>query len=318
MAIDIKQSVSLAPYTWYKIGGPAEFFVSIKSDHEYQEALEFASEKQIQTTILSEGSNVLVSDKGIQGLVINPLNKDISVDSNIISAGSGASLKDVLEASLDHGLTGLEWAGGLPGSFGAAIRGNVGAYGGEIADCVNSVVMYTFEVSEWKRIELTADKMKFSYRSSLAKLNGNIVISATLKLNQPEATDVESARDEMLSHIQSRAERHPLEYPNCGSVFKNIHDPQTVDKILKIVPELKNSVASKWHGKIPAAALIQHAGLQGYKQGGAQISDKHAAFIVNIENSKSSDVKKIIEHVQSELKNKYNIELEPEVQFLGF
>jgi len=305
----LKKDIVLAKYTTYRIGGPADYFLAIKNQADIEEALKFADENSLSVFILAGGSNILFSDGGFRGLIIKIENQELKIQNNTINAGAGATMVELVNAAVEVGLAGLEWAGGLPGTLGGAIRGNAGCFGGEIKDVLEQVSAIT------RSGELKYYSNKdccFSYRDSVFKRNDEIIFSAVLSLC---SGNPEKLREEVFEHIGYRQKRQPLEFPNCGSIFKNCS--------LDIVPKL---VQEKFSGKIkkdpfpilPTAVLIDAAGLKGFSAGGAKISEKHPNFIINDNNATASDIIEIIGRVKEKVKAEFNVDLAEEIEFIGF
>lgn len=300
----IKKNVLMSEYTTFKIGGPAEYFLVAKNREEVITAINIAKKYGLPIFILGGGSNLLVSDKGVKGLVIKINHNEIEyVKEGMIKAGAGVELKKLVNFSIKKSLAGLEWAGGLPGTFGGAIRGNAGAFGGETKDSILEV-----EVLD-KNLTLRTfshKQSKFSYRSSIFKERGWTIISATIQLKKGDRKSLQKIAN---SRISYRKERHPMEYPNAGSIFKNVD-------LKKFSPKLKNSllhiVKKDPFPVVPTAYLISEAGLRGIKIGKAQISEKHPNFMVNLGGAKQKDVLKLIDLVKKKIEQKYKIDLETE------
>ena len=284
---NIKQNEPLSNYTYTKTGGPAEVLIFPSSIEEVTEMMNWIKKEECQLTILGNASNLIVKDGGIRGITIIMTEiKDIETEGDRISAGAGAAIIDVSQEALSHHLTGLEFACGIPGSIGGAIYMNAGAYGGEVKDCVESVQVLT-RTGDVKT--LSNKEMNFSYRHSYLMDKDDIVLSVTFKLDKGDYNEIKEKMDE-LTYL--RTSKQPLEYPSCGSVFKR--------------PE------GYFTGK-----LIQDAGLQGLIHGGAQVSEKHAGFIVNINNATATDYQELIKHIQDEIYRIYKVKLEREVRIIG-
>jgi UDP-N-acetylmuramate dehydrogenase len=244
-----------------------------------------------------------------------------NVDSRHIQQGgdtltvfAGEILDNFLVYSLQQNLTGLEWAGGLPGTVGAGIRGNVGCFGGEIKDSLIEA-----EVAELKKGNITIKTLSnadlnFSYRTSTVKLDRNlIVLSGKFRLTPG---DIERAKETYLGNIAYRKNRHPLEKPNCGSVFKNINKPDEVEKVLSVWPDVRESVENKWHGKVAMGYITHRLGLAAKRVGDAQLSEKHGNFILNLGNATSHDVLTIIREIQSKVSEAFGFTPEVEVEIV--
>lgn len=285
--IKILAAEPLAKYTNTKTGGPAECLAFPKNVAEIKSLLVFAKENQVAVTIIGNASNLIVKEGGILGLVIilTDMN-EIKVEGNFILAQAGASLIKTTQVAYQAGLTGLEFAAGIPGSIGGAIFMNAGAYDGEIKDVVKSVEVITRD-GQLKTYQ--NNELHFAYRHSRLQEEDDIVLQATFSLR---AGDRYAIRNRMEELNFLRASKQPLEYPSCGSVFKR--------------------PVGHFTGK-----LICDAGLQGYQSGGAQVSKKHAGFIVNVDHATASDYLDVIHHIQAEIKAKFDVDLETEVRIIG-
>lgn len=305
----LEQNVPLKNYVTFNIGGPAEYFLLAFSKDEAVHAIRVGKQLDIPMFVFGGGSNLLVPDEGIKGLVVKIKNIDTSfpVDGTNITADGGADLGNVVAFSLEKSLKGLEWAGGLPGTLGGAVRGNAGAFGGEIKDTVVSVEAL---VDNLQLKTFTNAECQFSYRSSIFKQKNWIILSVTLKLQKGDAQDLKNIAN---SRVAYRNEKHPLEYPSAGSVFKNVD-------VKKIPQEFMNEFADKVKQDpfpiVPAAWFIIGAGLKGKQIGQAQISVKHSNYIINLGGASAKNVRELIAFVQDAVKKKYGIELEPEVQIM--
>lgn len=257
----IQKNISLAQYTTFKIGGPAKYFVVVENNDDLVKAVEFAKSKKLPFFILGGGSNILVSDKGFNGLVILTNNKQVKVDNNVIKADAGVKLSDLVKISIDNNLTGLEWAIGIPGTIGGAVKVNASAFGSNISELVKDI-----------------------------KKKDNIIISVELEMKKGNKKESQKI---IKKYSEYRKEGQPLEYPSAGCIFRNILNQG-------------------------AGRLIDQAGLKGTKIGDAMISEKHANFIINLNNAKSKDVKDLIKLIKKTVKEKFDIELEEEIQYLGF
>lgn len=312
----IQENVTLKNYSNYKIGGPARYFLKVDNVDELRDELRRFRKMipNVKMLILGAGTNILFDDRGFSGLVIYLQNSYIKkIENNIIEVGASTLMNELLDYTIDNSLSGLEWAGGLPGTFGGAIFGNAGAFSGEIKDSiinVTSINLDTFDITT-----RSCKDCQFSYRNSIFKKNlfqKEIIISACIKLTTVNQIRI---KESILEKIEYRKFKQPLEFPNIGSTFKNVD----VKKILA-------TVLKKYHDKIktdpfpviPAAVFLSEAGLKGRTIGGAQISEKHPNFIVNINNAKADDVKQLIQIALNEVKKKFNIELEKEIIELEF
>ncbi|PMD70230.1 UDP-N-acetylmuramate dehydrogenase [Companilactobacillus nuruki] len=285
--IEFKLNEPLSKYTFTKTGGPADVLAFPKTREELVEIVDTARVNQIPITIIGNASNLIIKDGGIQGIVIIlPNFHKIEVSETKVTAEAGATIINTTIAAQKAGLTGIEFAAGIPGSVGGAVFMNAGAYGGEIKDVFESAEVL---LPDGHITTLTHDDMEFSYRHSTVQDDGGIVISATFALKRGNK---ETIQEEMDRLNELRRSKQPLEYPSCGSVFKR----------------------PKGHFTGP---LIIKAGLQGKIIGGAQVSMKHAGFIVNIKHATATDYLNLIHLIQKTVKEKFDVELHTEVRIIG-
>lgn len=276
-------------HTSFSIGGPAQYFVEPGSIHEIEEVCKLVQQEKVPSFVLGNGSNLLVSDEGIPGIVLH-LGKnfsEIKVEGDIITAQAGAILASVARTALDHSFTGFEFAAGIPGSFGGAVAMNAGAYGGEIKDVILDAQILT---PEGEVLTLSKEELDLSYRHSCIFDNNYIVLSARIQLTKGDANQIKERMNEL---AQARRDKQPLEYPSAGSTFKR--------------PE------GYFAGK-----LIQDAGLKGYTVGGCMVSEKHAGFVVNHKGATASEVRFLIHQVQKKIMDQFGVLMEPEVRMIGF
>lgn len=306
-----KKNIPLKEYTTYKIGGPARYFFIAKSRDDLTAVAQISKELKLPAFILGGGSNLLISDKGFNGLVIKIDISDIEISGSKVVAGAGAGLTKLAYSAADNGLSGLEWSAGIPGTLGGAIYGNAQAFGTKICDAVESVEAINLKTLELKN--LTKKQCQFSLKSSIFKKNKNwVAVSAVLVF---EKGDADQAKDKIKEFLEYRRTRHPIDFPSAGSTFVNPEIKIKNKKLLEKYPEL-NDYNEK--GIIPAGFMIAKSGLAGKKIGDAQISEKHANFIINLGTAKAKDVLALIKLAQSNVKKNFGINLEPEVQFVGF
>ncbi|MDO5516999.1 MAG: UDP-N-acetylmuramate dehydrogenase [Clostridium sp.] len=283
----IQLNAKMSEHIYFKVGGPVDILLMPKSIEQVKETVTICKENEIPFYIIGNGSNLLVKDGGIRGVVIKlcELNK-IKHEGNKVTAESGALLKDVSKAATDASLSGFQFACGIPGSVGGAVYMNAGAYDGEI-----SFVIESAEVLDDKQEirVLSKEELNLGYRQSVVMQKGYVVLSATFALTPGEHDTIQARVDELTTR---REDRQPLEYPSAGSTFKR--------------PE------GYFAGK-----LIEDAGLKGYTVGGACVSEKHAGFVINKSNGTAKDVLGVIHHVQEEVKRQFGVELHPEVRILG-
>lgn len=285
---NVRQNEPMKSHTTFRIGGPADYYLCPHSTKELQEVLAICREEQVPFFILGNGSNLLVSDKGYRGTVVQLWKNysDIKTEGICITAKAGALLSKIAAEALDAGLTGMEFAAGIPGTLGGAVVMNAGAYGGEMKDIIREVKV----LDRAGNIQtLSGKEMSFGYRTSIVKERGYIVLSAVLELKPGKREEIRRNMEELR---EKRVSKQPLDMPSAGSTFKR--------------PE------GHFAGK-----LIMDAGLRGFSVGGAQVSEKHCGFVVNKGNATAEDVLELIREVQEQVKKQFGVELEPEVKFLG-
>lgn len=321
---NIKENVFLANYSVFKIGGPARFFVAVKSEGELIEALLWSQKNDQPVFVLGAGSNTLISDKGFNGLVIKMDLQDINfVGSGKMAAGSGASMARVVSECIKAGLYGFEWGIGIPGTVGGSVRGNAGCFGGEMRQVLESVRVLEIPNSkpqiqnfEFKTFILSNNECKFKYRDSIFKKHPEWVItSAVLKL---KSGNPEESRKKILEYTKHRNESQDIGAKSAGCIFKNIPwDRKNIDKekVLKQFPDIPPS--GTVYG-IPVSYLIDQAGLKGKKIGKIYISPKHANYIVNEGGGTAREVLRLVALIKEKVHTKFNIILEEEIQMVGF
>ncbi len=307
--MNIQKNIPLKNYTTFRIGGPAKFFVEVKNEDELIEALKYARDNNLGFFILGGGSNLLVSDKGFDGLVIKLRVMGCRLKDNFIETGAGVPLAKIVQESAKHNLTGLEWATGIPGTIGGAARGNAGAFGSCMRDIVEDVKAISTKDLKIKTYDLKT--CEFDYRSSVFKKNNNLIIlSVVIRLKKGNKKEIQSKIVEII-------EKRSLKYPkknSAGSFFKN---PIVENKESMREFERDQGIKCR-NNKIPAGWLIDQAGLCGKKIGGAMVSEKHANFIVNTGTATAEDVIMLASYVKQQVRDKFGIELVEEVQYLGF
>ena len=283
----ILENEPMSKHTTFRIGGNADVFVSPKVS-QVADVIRLAKEYDVPVTIIGNGSNLLVGDKGIRGLVLSfgKEAEEIQVDGSCMIVSAGALLSKIAAEAAKRSLMGFEFAAGIPGTLGGAVVMNAGAYGGEIKDVLISATVLTPE-GEVK--ELSNSELDLSYRHSCIPENGYIVLEAVLEFMPGDEAEI---REKMADFKSRRVEKQPLEYPSAGSTFKR--------------PE------GYFAGK-----LIQDAELRGYTVGGAQVAEKHCGFVVNKGDATAADVLQLIEDVKKNVYDKFQVELEPEVKMIG-
>lgn len=303
-----KKNVPLAPYTTFKIGGKARYFFVAKTTKSIVQAVNAAQAAHIPFFILGGGSNLVISDKGFSGLVIHIRAQRYRMENSKLFCEAGVPMAVLVKETGRLGLSGLEWAGGLPGSVGGAIRGNAGAFGGETKDNI----LWVIAMNEKGQERLFSKKQcRFSYRSSVFKERKLVILSAAFALCKGDRRAMQSAAQD---HIAYRKTRHPLEYPNAGSVFKNC-DLKKFSRALQ--KQLQPVVKTDPFPVVPTAYLNDKAGLKGTRVHDVQVSLKHPNFLVNLGKGRAKDVVMLIAKVKKTIKKKFGVELEQEVEFVS-
>ena len=278
----------MSEHTTFEIGGPADFYVIPEDFDEVRDVIAACKDADVDYFVLGCGSDLLVSDEGYRGVIVAVADGlvGVSVEDDEICCQAGVGLREASEMACELGLSGLEFACGIPGSVGGACFMNAGAYGGCIADALKEVRVL---LPDGSVVDVPAGELDLGYRKSRIADEGWVVLSATFGLNPGDPEKIRATMDD-LTH--QREEKQPLELPSAGSTFKR--------------PE------GHFAGK-----LITDAGLKGYQSGGAAVSKKHAGFVVNVGGATAADVHAVIEHVQDEVERQFSVRLEPEVRFLG-
>ncbi len=335
-----QEKISLKNHSHYKIGGPARYFFEAKNTEDIIKALDkwrLLAPSQIRGAnlgsgvfILGAGTNVLFSDEGFGGAIIKIKNSKLEIkedapEEKIVKVDAGLPMAELVEFSLEKGFSGLEWAAGLPGTLGGAIRGNAGSFGGEMKDVVKEVISFDLSKPGGEFIKRSSLDSNFDYRSSIFKLDrkNEIIVEALLVLKKG---DKKSIREIIEKNINYRKENQPLDYPSIGSIFKNVPlaqinaDYTQIDAENIRINQRKNPrisaafpIKSDPFPVIPAAYLISEAGLKGVSHGGAMISPKHPNFIVNVLNASSDDVENLIRLAKKQVKKKFDVGLEEEI-----
>ena len=283
--IPFRENEPRAAHCTFKIGGPAQLFVQPQTEQQLCSAVALCKEQAVRYYLLGNGSNILFADEGFAGVVIDisALGSDIAVEGNMLTAGAGVRLAALCRVALEHGLSGLEFAYGIPGTVGGAVYMNAGAYGGEMKD-VLTVVRYL--TAEGEVVQASAAELDLSYRHSIFEENGGCILSAQFALQPGNAADIRAKMDELMA---KRVDKQPLDKPSAGSTFKR--------------------PAGAF-----AAALIDQCGLRGYRHGGAAVSDKHCGFVVNLGGATCADVLALCDEVRAIVKEKTGYDLEKEIR----
>lgn len=275
-------------HTTFRVGGNADYFVMPKNAKEVKEIVRICQSAEVPYYILGNGSNLLVSDKGYRGVMLQIYKQmnGIWIEEDRVKVQAGALLARVGSMALEAELTGFEFAAGIPGTVGGAIAMNAGAYGGEMKDIIVSATVLT---PEGEIVTFNKEELELGYRTSVVAKKGYIVLEAEYQLQRGSREQIRAKMDELKTQ---RVTKQPLEYPSAGSTFKR--------------PE------GYFAGK-----LIQDAGLRGFQVGGAQVSEKHCGFVINKEQATAADIKNLMEQVSEQVLQKFGVKLEPEVKILG-
>ncbi len=315
----VKFEEPLSKYTTFKIGGPAKVLLQPKSNEALMEAFRYVLDNDLPYFILGGGSNVLMSDDGFDGVVIRPRNIGLRVEGDTAYAEAGVVLGKLATMTAKAGLTGLEWGIAVPGNIGGAVRGNAGAFGGEIKDTLVSA-----QIFDGKDLRTFTNKeMDFVYRGSRVKHGDGheLVISATFKL---EPADAKACQAKVKELLDKKLKDQPMGEFCAGCLFKNIEVDGASKKLklpskgqptARFMAEVPDDFWQK--GKVPAGWLIEQVGLKGYGQNGVKVSEKHANFLVNTGGAKAADIHALAKLVQDKVKAKFGVELEEEVEVLG-
>lgn len=278
----------MSKHTTFRVGGEAECFIMIRQEEELGKLILYLNQIEEEYFILGNGSNLLVGDKGYRGVVLKfdgPM-EEVRVEGTLVRVRAGALLSKVASVAREHGLSGMEFAAGIPGSIGGGVVMNAGAYGGEMKQIVVSVRGMN---KDGQILTLDNDTMEFGYRTSAIKNRPIVVLEVTLQLAEGNPEEIGAKMEEL---AVLRRSKQPLEYPSAGSTFKRP----------------KGYYAGK---------LIMDAGMRGHRIGGAQVSNKHCGFVVNTGGATAADIREVIEEVQERVREKFHVSLEPEIIFLG-
>lgn len=308
---ELRENVLLKDYTTFKIGGPAKYFFVAREKDDLIRAIETAKKFKLPVFILGGGSNLLISDKGFKGLVIKLQVTGCNTQGDKIFVFAGMSLTGLADFAAQNGFKGFEWSAGIPGTVGGAIFGNAQAFGDKISDLVESVEVLDTKTLKIKK--LSKKQCRFSLKNSVFKKNKNLVIISIVFYTQKD--DKEKIKEKTKELLDYRKSHHPISFPSAGSTFVNPEVKIKNKKLLEKFPEL---IEANKIGVIRSGYLIEKVGLKGKKIGGAQISEQHANFIINLGNAKAKDVTALIGLAQKKVKEVFGVSLEEEVQFVGF
>lgn len=285
---NILKDEPMSAHTTFRIGGPADYFAMPSSAEEIRRIVSLCIEREIPYYIIGNGSNLLVGDKGFRGVIIQIFKnmREIRIDGETVTAQAGALLSKVAAAAYEAGLTGFEFASGIPGTLGGAVRMNAGAYGGEIRQVLKSADVLT---PEGEVLTLPVEEMKMGYRTSIVSKMDYVVLGAQLSLEKGQKEEIRARMDELK---EKRVSKQPLEFGSAGSTFKR--------------PE------GYFAGK-----LIEDAGLRGYRVGNAQVSEKHCGFVINRGGATAAEVTELMDYIIRRVEETSGVHLDPEVKRIG-
>lgn len=305
--MNIQENIYLKDLSTFKIGGKAQYVVFAENNDDIIEALRFVQDKDLAIGIIGAGCNLLITDDNIDGLILKMNTKAINITNTQVFAEAGVSLAALTASAHKSGLIGLEWAPSVPSSIGGAIRGNAGAFGGETKDRLKSVKIYR----NGEILDIDADALDFQYRYSYFKSaqNRDIILGGTFEL---ELGDISASQKQIRDNIIKKNQNQPVGVACSGCIFKNYGGDINLDLIDKY-PELQNFVSK---GIIPSGYLIEKSGLKGFSQGGIQISEKHANYMINTGAGKFDEVLDLISIVKDKVFQEFGVIIEEEVVYL--
>lgn len=311
---EVKSNEPMSKHTTFKIGGPAEFFVTVTETAQLIELLRWLDGEGIPRFIVGGGSNMLAGDEGFKGVVINVKTQQSNVQENNITVEAGCITVAIAQLSMQHKLTGFEWGVGVPGTIGGAVRGNAGAMGGEMKDVVQTVSVYR----NGEVVTLTNRECAFGYRDSIFKHTSDVVLSANLNL-QP-ATSQDSMK-KALEYLQYRNQTQPQGYASTGCIFQNVQtnnlDGGVKEKLLQLFPEDADKINHFFAiGKISAGYLVEKSGMKGAQVGKAVVSDRHGNFVVNLGGATAHEVSSLIEQIKEKVYDTTGVSIEEEIQII--
>ncbi|MBI4713996.1 UDP-N-acetylmuramate dehydrogenase [Candidatus Uhrbacteria bacterium] len=306
----LKENEPMSKHTNFRIGGTAKWFVEVRSVNELKQVLKIKSDQNIPYFIFGGGSNILVNDKPFEGIAIKIAMRDVVINGNRVRVESGALSSSVARKTAKAGLSGLTWAISLPGTIGGAVRGNAGCFGGETKDYLVEVEL----LRDGEVITVKKDDLHFSYRDSVIKHNNDIILSATFELEKDDSKKLLVELDEKLS---ARKTSQPLDAGSAGCMFKNF-EIKSDDELQILKQKLDLPIQMIEKRRISVGWLIDQLDLKGKQIGGAKVSEKHGNFVVNIGSATADDVVQLIALIKTRAQNEFGINLEEEVQYVGF
>lgn len=302
----VKEKEKLAHHTTFKIGGDAEFFYLAKNSQDLVRALNAAISLGMPYQIIAGGSNILISDDGIAGLVVKISGNNFNIENSIIEIEAGVPLAFAVSKAALSGLSGFEWAAGIPGTIGGAIVGNAGSFEKSMSDVIESVVAYNPKKKEV--LNLKNNQCGFNYRNSIFKNNDLVILKCRIFLKPGDKKEIARKIEENMAYKKAR---HPIGF-SAGSIFKNLDK-----RHIKNGSQFSKENIMKWHDKLPAGLLIEELGLNGYRIGNAMISDSHGNFILNKGGASARDIASLIRLVKSRAKDRFGVVLEEEIRYIG-
>jgi UDP-N-acetylmuramate dehydrogenase len=315
----VLENEPLSRYSTFKIGGPAKYFFIAENIEEIIKSVKAAKELGIKFYVIGGGSNILFADAGFDGLVIKIKNEKLKIKNynskfKMIEAEAGVTLSRLVEAAMEEGLTGLEWAAGIPGTVGGAVRGNAGAYGHAIGEVVEEVEALQIVNDKLQMTNYKNEECKFGYRESVFKHNKDIILKIVLKLSNGDKNKIKEEMDKIL---KLRGKKIPIE-PSAGSFFKNVDATNEIVKTIKKYTHEDVPSDFIFKGKIPAAWLIERCGLKGKQIGGVKVSEKHSNFLINCGTAKAEEVIILASLIKMKVRDEFGIQLQEEVEYVGF
>lgn len=315
----IKKDIPLNKISYWGIGGPARFLLEVHSAEdlvsglaEWQELMTKIEREARKVFVIGGCTNVLIDDRGYNGLIIHNLIDEILEEGNTLTFGAGLPFQKAVDYTAKKSFSGFEWAGGLPGSIGGAVRGNAGAFGGETKDNILEVDSYNLKSLESHHYNLA--ECRFGYRTSIFKTEktDDFIISAKFRLENGDKKEIEKAVQEKIEYRESR---QPLGFPSAGSTFKNV---PVEDAPPEVVKDCKEVIKTDPFPVIPVAHLLSESGLKGKTIGNAQIAEQHPNFILNLGNASATDVLSLINYTKDAVFEKFRVKIEPEIMFLDY
>lgn len=320
--MNIYENFSLAEILFYKIGGKAKYVLKIQNYEDLLEALDFVEKNHIKRILpVGIGANLLMTQDFFDGAVLwfaKPDEQLIQINKDgLVEVFASHLLDDVIRFSFINSFVGLEWAGGLPSTVGGAIRGNVGAFGSDIKKVIEKAEVVDLTHGKRTIKMLSNEELDFSYRSSIVKKQPHLlVIRGFFRLQKTDEKAVADAQNIYFEKIAHRKKNNPVEYPSCGSTFKNITEKEKVRKMLTVWPDMKNEVDTAWYGKVSMGYAIRRLGLAGVTIGHGQVSEKHSNYLINLGGASFDDIYDLLQKVKEAFHATFGFYPEPEVQII--